>query len=55
MSADLPTAARRRLPRRVAWNSFLLLAAALLIGSHVLHFFGISVAIVRVGGGTRGR
>src|SRR5262249_47985922 len=51
MSADLPTAARRVLPRRVAWNSFLLLSAATLVGSHVLHFFGISVPIVRVGGG----
>ena len=51
MTADLPTAARRMLPRRVAWNSFLLLSAAMLAGSHVLHFFGISVPIVRVGGG----
>jgi multiple antibiotic resistance protein len=51
MSADLPTVARRQLSRRVAWNSFLLLAAAMLIGSHVLQFFGISVAIVRVAGG----
>ena len=51
MSADLPTAARRQLPRRVAWNSFLLLAAAMLTGSHLLRFFGISVPIVRVGGG----
>ena len=51
MTADLPTAARRMLPRRVAWNSFLLLSAAMLVGSHVLHFFGISVPIVRVGGG----
>jgi len=51
MTADLPTAARRLLPRRVAWNSFLLLSAAMLAGSHVLHFFGISVPIVRVGGG----
>jgi len=32
-------------------NSFLLLSAAMLAGSHVLHFFGISVPIVRVGGG----
>src|SRR5262245_24437832 len=51
MTADLPTAARRMLPRRVAWNSFLLLSAAMLTGSHVLHFFGISLPIVRVGGG----
>jgi multiple antibiotic resistance protein len=51
MSADLPTAARRQLSRRVAWNSFVLLAAATLIGSHVLRLFGISVPIVRVAGG----
>ena len=51
MSADLPTAARRQLSRRVAWNSFALLAAAMLIGSHVLRLFGISVPIVRVAGG----
>ena len=42
MSADLPTAARRQLSRRVAWNSFVLLAAAMLIGSHVLRLFGIT-------------
>ena len=33
MSADLQTAARRQLSRRVPWNSFVLLAAAMLIGS----------------------
>jgi len=51
MSADMPTAARRQLSRQVAWNSFLLLAAAMLVGSHVLRLFGISVPIVQVGGG----
>ena len=51
MSADLPTMARRKLSRQVAWNSFLLLAAAMLVGSHILRLFGISVPIVRVGGG----
>lgn len=51
MSADLPTMARRKLSRQVGWNSFLLLAAAMLVGSHVLRLFGISVPIVRVGGG----
>lgn len=51
MTADLPTLARRRLSRQVAWNSFLLLTAAMLVGSHVLRLFGISVPIVRVGGG----
>jgi multiple antibiotic resistance protein len=51
MSADLPTVARRALSRQVAWNCFLLLAAAMVVGSHVLRLFGISVPIVRVGGG----
>ena len=50
-SADLPTLARRRLTRQVARNAFFLLAAALLLGSHILQFFGISVPMVRVGGG----
>src|SRR5512140_1997925 len=51
MSADLPVAARRRLAWSVAWNALLLLAAAMLVGSHILKFFGISLPIVRVGGG----
>jgi len=51
MSADLPPQARHRLATVVARNAFLLLAAALLIGSYVLQFFGISLPVVRVAGG----
>jgi multiple antibiotic resistance protein len=51
MSADLPAQARRHLATVVARNAFLLLAAAMLIGSYVLEFFGISLPIVRVAGG----
>ena len=51
MSADLPGHARHRLAAVVGRNAFLMLAAAMLIGSYVLRFFGISVPIVRVGGG----
>jgi multiple antibiotic resistance protein len=51
MSADLPGDARRRLAAVVARNAFLLLAAAMLIGTYVLRFFGISIPVVRVGGG----
>jgi multiple antibiotic resistance protein len=51
MTADLPVPARRYLSRQVGWNSFMMLAAAMLVGSHVLRAFGISVPIVRVGGG----
>ena len=51
MSADLPPEARHRLATVVARNAFLLMAAALLIGSYVLAFFGISLPVVRVAGG----
>jgi multiple antibiotic resistance protein len=51
MSADLPAEGRRHLATVVARNAFLLLAAAMLIGSYVLAFFGISLPIVRVAGG----
>ena len=51
MSADLPLQARRHLATVVARNAFLLLAAAMLVGSYVLQFFGISLPVVRVAGG----
>ena len=44
-------AQRNLLARRVALNSFFLLVGSLFIGSHVLEFFGISLPVVRVGGG----
>jgi multiple antibiotic resistance protein len=42
---------RTLLARQVARNSFLLLLGSVLIGSHVLGFFGISQAVLRIGGG----
>ena len=42
---------RKGLARRVAINSFFLLLGSLLVGSHVLEFFGISLPVVRIGGG----
>jgi multiple antibiotic resistance protein len=42
---------RARLARRVAYNSFMLATAALLIGSHVLKFFALSLPAVQIGGG----
>lgn len=42
---------RAVLARRVARNSFFLLLGSLLVGSHVLEFFGISLPVVRIGGG----
>jgi multiple antibiotic resistance protein len=40
-----------RLARRVAYNSFLLATVSLLVGSHVLKFFGLSLPAVQIGGG----
>lgn len=44
-------AMRNTLARRVAINSFFLLLGSLFMGSHVLEFFGISLPVVRIGGG----
>lgn len=51
LTQDYPASARRILARRVATNSFVLLIASFLIGTHILHFFGISIPVVQVGGG----
>ena len=42
---------RRVLAGKVAFNSFFLLLGSLFVGSHVLEFFGISLPVVRIGGG----
>lgn len=42
---------RHGLARSVAINSFFLLLGSMLIGSHLLVFFGISLPVVRLGGG----
>ncbi len=51
LTQDYPASARRILARRVATNSFVLLIASFLIGTHILDFFGISIPVVQVGGG----
>lgn len=43
--------ARSILSRKIALNSFWLLTGSMLIGSHILDFFGISVPVVQIGGG----
>jgi multiple antibiotic resistance protein len=43
--------ARTDLSRKIALNSFWLLTGSMLIGSHILSFFGISIPVVQVGGG----
>ena len=42
---------RRVLARRIAINAFWLMADSMLVGSYVLDLFGISLPIVRIGGG----
>jgi multiple antibiotic resistance protein len=43
--------ARRRLAGQIAFGGFLLVIGSVLIGSHLLAFFGISVPVLRIGGG----
>lgn len=42
---------RHSLAWRVALNGFILLLASLLVGSHVLEFFGITLPVLRIAGG----
>ena len=51
MTREYTAPARRMLSQRIAINSFLLLMASFLVGTHVLAFFGISLPVVQVGGG----
>jgi multiple antibiotic resistance protein len=51
LTLDYPATARRLLARKVAMNSFILLIASFLVGTHILNFFGISIPVVQVGGG----
>lgn len=51
LTRDYSPPERRALSRRVAMNSFFLLLASCLIGTHILTFFGISLPVVQVGGG----
>lgn len=51
LTRDYSDASRRLLAQRIAMNSFILLIASFLTGTHVLAFFGISLPVVQVGGG----
>jgi multiple antibiotic resistance protein len=51
LTRDYPRDVRRVLAWKVAINSFVLLVASFLIGTHILRFFGISIPVVQVGGG----
>jgi multiple antibiotic resistance protein len=51
LTAACSEAERNGLARRVAFNSVLLLAGSMFIGSHLLVFFGITLPVVRIAGG----
>jgi multiple antibiotic resistance protein len=51
LTAGLSAGSRAVLARKIAVNSFGLLIVAVLIGTHILAFFGISLPVVQVGGG----
>ncbi len=42
---------RRAMARRIAIDSLILLVSAMLVGSYVLLFFGLSLAVVKIAGG----
>jgi multiple antibiotic resistance protein len=51
MTSQFTPAERHVLARKVAVNGFFMLLGSLLVGSHVLEFFGITLPVVRVAGG----
>jgi multiple antibiotic resistance protein len=51
MTRHVSREVRHKLAAGVAFNGFLLLLGSLLVGSHVLEFFGITLPVVRVAGG----
>ena len=51
LTAGIPTQSRSVLARKIAINGFMLLLVSVLIGTHILAFFGISLPVVQVGGG----
>jgi len=51
LTPDLSIGSRAVLARKIAVNGLVLLAVAVLIGTHILAFFGISLPVVQVGGG----
>lgn len=51
LTGDYTSGERTSLSWKIALNSFWLLTGSLLIGSHILNFFGISIPVVQIGGG----
>jgi multiple antibiotic resistance protein len=51
LTEGLSRESRSMLARKIAVNGFALLVVSVLIGTHILAFFGISLPVVQVGGG----
>jgi len=51
LTQDYSTDQRKLLAWRVGVNSFILLIVSVVVGTHILSFFGISLPVVQVGGG----
>lgn len=51
LTADLSNGSRAILARKIAVYGFAILVIAVLVGTHILAFFGISLPVVQVGGG----
>src|SRR5580692_10650890 len=51
MTSGFPAGSREILARKIAVDGFALLVASVLIGTHILAFFGISLPVVQVAGG----
>ncbi|HEV3276473.1 MAG TPA: MarC family protein [Terriglobia bacterium] len=51
LTQEQPNPVRQTLARKIAINSFFLLAGSVLVGTYVLEFFGISIPVVQIGGG----
>jgi multiple antibiotic resistance protein len=51
LTRDYSRETRILLSRKIALNGFFVLIASMVIGTHILAFFGISLPVVQVGGG----
>ena len=51
LTQDAPQGVRANLAWRIAVGSFCLMAISLFVGSHILAFFGLTIAAVQIGGG----
>lgn len=51
LTRGLSSQDRHVLARKIALNGFVLLVMSIVVGTHILNFFGISLPVVQVGGG----